>query len=156
VYKEKILEDCAKIDTQKKGMVKIPELIAILNNYVAKIPYEEIKDRLCEIDTGLNQAHYSTIFDSLTINTKFTANVPESISENFKMLTSIFHMIDHQHKGFISPEEFKSACSKIFSHLGTKFTEDEITEFIKTIDTDKDNKISLKEFGNAFLISCTN
>lgn len=100
-YKERILEDCMKIDQKKTGVVKIPELISILNSYVAKIPYDEIKDRLCEIDSDENQANYNTLFDSLAINTKFTS-VPESISENFKMLTSIFHMLDKDNKGFYS------------------------------------------------------
>lgn len=156
-YREKILEDCVKIDKQATGIVKIPELCSILNNYVARIPYEEIKDRLCECDSGENQAFYNTLFDALEIKNKYSRSesVPESISENFKMLSTIFHMIDSDNTGFISPENMKNACEKIFTHLGTRFTEEEILEFIGIMDHDKDGKIDLTEFSNAFLISCT-
>lgn len=154
VYKEKILDDCLSIDKNKKGFIKIPELITILNKYAAKIPYAEIKDRLCECNDSANEAHYNTLFDFIQTNTKFTT-IPDSISENFKMLVSIFHMIDVDNKGYISPDEFKKACTKIFNHLGTKFSEKEISEFISLIDQNKDGKIDLKEFSNAFLVSCS-
>ena len=154
VYKDKILDDCALLDKTKRGVIKIPELISILNKYAAKIPFDEIKDRLCECNDTSNEANYTTLFDYIHTNSRF-ATIPESISENFKMLVTIFNMIDVDNKGYISPDEFKKACTKVFNHLGTKFSEKEISEFISLIDQNKDGKIDLKEFSNAFLVSCS-
>ena len=82
--------------------------------------------------------------------------MPESISENFRLLNSIFHMIDVSGDGYISHEEFKKACTKIFNYLGTSYTEKEIQEFISAIDQNNDEKIDLQEFSNAFTVSITN
>ena len=154
-YKEKIIGDCLAVDQNRTGFVQIHELISILNKYVANIPYKEIKDRLCECEDTSNEAKYDTLFNSIQTSSKYKS-MPDSISENFKLLVSIFHMIDVDNNGSISPDEFKKACTKIFNYLGTRYTEEEIAEFIKIIDQNNDEKIDLQEFSNAFSVSCTN
>jgi len=154
-YKEKIIEDCAKFDKANDGFIKIDELIRILDKYVANVPYKQIKDRLCECDDTLNVANYKTLFDNMEATTRY-GPMPESITENFKLLNSIFHMIDVSGDGYISHEEFKKACTKIFNYLGTNYTEKEIQEYICAIDQNNDEKIDLQEFSNAFSIAITN
>jgi serine/threonine-protein phosphatase with EF-hand domain len=154
-FKEKILEDCVKFDKAKDGFIKINELCFILDKYVANVPYKEIKDHLCECDDTLNAANYKTLFDNIHATSKF-GPMPESITENFRLLNSIFHMIDVSGDGYISHEEFKKACTKIFNYLGTSYTEQEIQEFISAIDQNNDEKIDLQEFSNAFTVSITN
>ena len=116
--------------------------------------FKEIKDRLCECDDTSNAAYYNTLFNNIKTNSKYNS-MPESITENFKLLISVFHMIDASGDGFISPEEFKKACTKIFNYLGVSYSEKEILEFIDVIDQNNDNKIDLQEFSNAFTVSIT-
>ena len=153
-FKDKIMENCLSIDKNNSGCVTINDLVAILEKCVANIPYKEIKDRLCECDDTSNTAYYNTLFTNVQTNSKYIT-MPDSITGNFKLLISIFHMIDASGDGFISPDEFKKACTKVFNYLDVSYTEKEILEFIDVIDQNNDNKIDLEEFANAFTVSIT-
>lgn len=155
LFKDKVLKDCSKLDLSDKGLIKIDELIEILTKYAPNIPYASIKDRLCECDDMTNTAKYKTLFDYIQTNLKYEST-PNSITNNFNLLVTVFHLIDSDNNGYISPDEFKKACNLIFKFLGTNFSEEEILEFINFIDKNKDGKIDLNEFSEAFSVACSN
>jgi serine/threonine-protein phosphatase with EF-hands len=152
--KDKIMKDCGDIDKTKTGYIKINELFHILNKYVNDIPYYEIKDRLCECDQTINIVKYDSLFQNIQVKSKF--NMPDSIKKNFEMLATIFNMLDSDNNGYITPDEFSKACRIIFDNLGTTFTQNEINDFIKVMDLNKDGKIDLEEFASAFTVALTN
>lgn len=154
LFKDKILSECSKLDMNNRGIITIKDFIFILSETVPNIPYERIKDRLCECDDSTNTVKYSTLFSHIHTSTKYES-IPDSITSNFNMLVSVFNMIDSDNNGFITQDEFKKACNVILKYLGTSFSEDEIVEFINFMDKNKDGKIDLKEFSEAFTIACS-
>ncbi|RNA10034.1 serine threonine- phosphatase rdgC [Brachionus plicatilis] len=143
-FKDRILSECSKLDMNNSGLIKTKDLVFILSNTVPNIPYENIKDRLCECDDSTSTAKYATLFSHVHTSSKYES-IPDSITNNFNMLVSVFNMIDSDNNGFITQDEFKKACSIIFNYLGTSFSEDEIVEFINFMDKNKDEFSSLIE-----------
>lgn len=153
--KEKILKDFADLDSMNTGFIQIDELIKVLSNYLPNIPYESIKDRLCECDDATNTAKYNSLFNSIQTSSKYSS-IPDPIADNFNMLVTVFHLIDSDNNGYISPDEFREACNSVFNYLGLNFSEEEILQFIEFMDKNQDGKIDLDEFSKAFIVACSN
>jgi serine/threonine-protein phosphatase with EF-hand domain len=151
-YKSKIFQDCFELDKEQTGYIQIGELVSILNKYLPNIPYEKIKDRLCECDDLTNMAKYKTLFVFAHPNSKYS--LPNSILESFEELVTLFRRLDLNNDGFISVQEFKQACLDIFEYKNVMYSESEISNLINTIDKNKDGQIDLEEFENAFSIYC--
>lgn len=154
IFKDKILSDCSKVDMNNSGLVKTKDFLFILSETVPNIPYDTIKDRLCECDDSIGVVKYKTLFSHVHTSSKYES-IPDSITNNFNILNSVFNMIDTDNNGFITHNEFKKACNIIFNYLGTNFSENEISDFIEFMDKNKDGKIDLKEFSEAFTIACS-
>ncbi|CAF0719126.1 unnamed protein product [Brachionus calyciflorus] len=154
LFKDKILSECSKLDMNNRGIIKTEDFLFILSNNVPNIPYSSIKDRLCECDDSTNTVRFNTLFSHVQTNSKYES-IPNSITNNFNLLVTVFNLIDSDNNGYISQDEFKKACNSIFNYLGTSFSENEILEFINFMDKNKDGKIDLKEFNEAFTIACS-
>jgi Ca2+-binding EF-hand superfamily protein len=149
--KSYLLKDFRVLDPQSTGIVTIKQMINVLNKYLPNLPFLKIKDRICECDDNEDKAKYETLFDSITLNSKYEA--PECINQSYEILKIVFEKIDSDCSGFITLNEFQNACKTVFTSLGIEFSSKEIKNFMNVMDVNKDGRIDLQEFKNAFTIT---
>lgn len=76
----------------------------------------------------------------------FKQSLKASARQLIQFLDSIFAMIDVDHSGTISKVEAAEAVKQINTLLGTSYT----SEFIISMDKNKDGMIDINEFKNGF------
>lgn len=76
----------------------------------------------------------------------------ETLCRYRKDLEIIFNIIDKDHSGLISLEEFSQTWRLFTSHLGIDVQDDSIDKLVLSIDYNKDGHIDFNEFLEAFHI----
>ncbi|XP_045736935.1 serine/threonine-protein phosphatase with EF-hands 2 isoform X1 [Mirounga angustirostris] len=82
----------------------------------------------------------------------------ETLYRNRSNLETIFRIIDSDHSGFISLDEFRQTWKLFSSHMNIDITDDCICDLARSIDFNKDGHIDINEFLEAFRLveqSCT-
>uniref|UniRef100_A0A3P8UL11 Serine/threonine-protein phosphatase n=1 Tax=Cynoglossus semilaevis TaxID=244447 RepID=A0A3P8UL11_CYNSE len=74
----------------------------------------------------------------------------ETMYKNHSNLETIFRIIDTDHSGSISLEEFRQTWKLLCSHIQTEISDDAIDDLAKCIDFNKDGSIDINEFMEAF------
>ncbi|NXE54848.1 PPE2 phosphatase, partial [Casuarius casuarius] len=74
----------------------------------------------------------------------------EVIYRNRSNLETIFRIIDRDHSGLISFEEFHQTWKLFSSHMNIELTDDGINDLVRSIDFNKDGNIDFNEFLEAF------
>uniref|UniRef100_A0A8C6ZDC7 Serine/threonine-protein phosphatase with EF-hands n=1 Tax=Nothoprocta perdicaria TaxID=30464 RepID=A0A8C6ZDC7_NOTPE len=74
----------------------------------------------------------------------------EVIYRNRSNLETIFRIIDRDHSGLISFEEFHQTWKLFSSHMNIELTDDGISDLVRSIDFNKDGNIDFNEFLEAF------
>lgn len=65
-------------------------------------------------------------------------------------LETIFRIIDTDHSGLISLEEFRQTWKLLSSHLKMEISDESISDLAISIDFNKDGSIDINEFMEAF------
>ncbi|KAJ7327225.1 hypothetical protein JRQ81_016984 [Phrynocephalus forsythii] len=74
----------------------------------------------------------------------------ENIYRNLSTLETIFSMIDSDHSGYISLEEFQQTWKLFSAHMNIEISEKSISDLARSIDFNKDGNIDFNEFIEAF------
>ncbi|KAJ6657507.1 hypothetical protein lerEdw1_002442 [Lerista edwardsae] len=74
----------------------------------------------------------------------------ETIYRNLSNLETIFNIIDSDHSGFISFEEFHQTWKLFSSHMNIEISEKSICDLARSMDFNKDGNIDFNEFLEAF------
>uniref|UniRef100_A0A8D3A3D8 Serine/threonine-protein phosphatase n=1 Tax=Scophthalmus maximus TaxID=52904 RepID=A0A8D3A3D8_SCOMX len=74
----------------------------------------------------------------------------ETMYKNHSNLETIFRVIDTDHSGSISFEEFRQTWRLLCSHLKTEISDEAIADLAHSIDFNKDGSIDINEFMEAF------
>ncbi|XP_069579069.1 serine/threonine-protein phosphatase with EF-hands 2-like [Brachyistius frenatus] len=74
----------------------------------------------------------------------------ETMYKNHSNLETIFRIIDADHSGLISFEEFRQTWKLLSSHLQTEISDEVIADLAQSIDFNKDGSIDINEFMEAF------
>ncbi|XP_029025921.1 serine/threonine-protein phosphatase with EF-hands 2-like isoform X2 [Betta splendens] len=77
-------------------------------------------------------------------------SILETMYKNHSNLETIFRIIDTDHSGLISFEEFRQTWKLLSSHLKTEISEKAIADLAQSIDFNKDGSIDINEFLEAF------
>ncbi|XP_072570732.1 serine/threonine-protein phosphatase with EF-hands 2-like isoform X1 [Paramormyrops kingsleyae] len=77
-------------------------------------------------------------------------NLLETMYKHHSNLETIFRIIDTDHSGFISFEEFHQTWKLFSSHLNMGISDKAISDMAVSIDFNKDGKIDINEFMEAF------
>ncbi|KAI3361764.1 hypothetical protein L3Q82_002107 [Scortum barcoo] len=77
-------------------------------------------------------------------------SILETMYKNHSNLETIFRIIDTDHSGSISVEEFHQTWKLLSSHLKTEISDKAITDLAHSIDFNKDGSIDINEFMEAF------
>ncbi|XP_040014016.1 serine/threonine-protein phosphatase with EF-hands 2-like [Xiphias gladius] len=77
-------------------------------------------------------------------------SILETMYKNHSNLETIFRIIDTDHSGSISFEEFRQTWKLLCSHLKTEISDEAIADLAQSIDFNKDGSIDINEFMEAF------
>ncbi|KAG7241136.1 hypothetical protein INR49_025879, partial [Caranx melampygus] len=77
-------------------------------------------------------------------------SILETMYKNHSNLETIFRIIDTDHSGLISFEEFRQTWKLLCSHLKTEISDEAIAHLAQSIDFNKDGSIDINEFMEAF------
>ena len=126
-----------KFDTNEDDTISLEELRNVLK-YFGKDPTDEqLKKIIAKVDQdGDGEIDWD---EFLQVMNGKNENI---IFENEDEMKLTFKKFDRNGDNFVSKEELKITMIKI----GEKFTEEEIEAIFHEADTDKDGKISYKEF----------
>uniref|UniRef100_A0A8D0NL94 Serine/threonine-protein phosphatase with EF-hands n=1 Tax=Sus scrofa TaxID=9823 RepID=A0A8D0NL94_PIG len=99
-------------------------------------------------------AHSSDLLVEFKKHDKDDTNIQSSLLEtlyrNRSNLETIFRIIDSDHSGFISLDEFRQTWKLFSAHMNTDVTDDCICDLARSIDFNKDGRIDVNEFLEAF------
>uniref|UniRef100_M3ZR43 Serine/threonine-protein phosphatase n=1 Tax=Xiphophorus maculatus TaxID=8083 RepID=M3ZR43_XIPMA len=77
-------------------------------------------------------------------------SILETMYKNHSNLETIFRIIDTDHSGLISFEEFRQTWKLLSSHLKMEISDKAITDLAQSMDFNKDGSIDINEFMEAF------
>ncbi|KAI5936585.1 Serine/threonine-protein phosphatase with EF-hands 2 [Manis javanica] len=74
----------------------------------------------------------------------------ETLYQNRSNLKTIFRVMDSDHSGYISLDEFGQTWKLFSSHMNTDVTDDCVCNLVRSIDFNKDGHIDINEFQDTF------
>jgi len=73
-------------------------------------------------------------------------------------LKKVFEKVDKDHSGFVDTSEVENILKEYYASMGAPVKPGQISQeaaaFLKDVDKNKDNKVSLQEFTNYILQLC--
>ncbi|XP_068259392.1 serine/threonine-protein phosphatase with EF-hands 2 [Nyctibius grandis] len=97
---------------------------------------------------------YKSWLDDLAVEQRSQEHIQSSLLEviyrNRSNLETIFRIIDRDHSGLISFEEFHQTWKLFSAHMNIELTDDGINDLVRSIDFNKDGNIDFNEFLEAF------
>ncbi|NXA40210.1 PPE2 phosphatase, partial [Eudromia elegans] len=97
---------------------------------------------------------YQSWLDDLAMEQRSREHIQSGLLEviyrNRSNLETIFRIIDRDHSGLISFEEFHQTWKLFSSHMNIELTDDGISDLVRSIDFNKDGNIDFNEFLEAF------
>jgi serine/threonine-protein phosphatase with EF-hand domain len=152
-----IREEFKKLDPKNTGYLSLIDWSNALSNSMAmnNIPWLKYKDKIVEFNAKKNMVKYETSFDNCDVLYTFTTehkDINEALARYKETLVALFNLIDDNHSGTINLLEFANACKIIFLDQNEAISDEAIKSMIEAMDTNKDGKIDLAEFTQAFVI----
>lgn len=117
------------------------------------LPWRMLRPQLVNRSTD-NMLEYKSWLADLAKEQLSHENIQSSLLEtlyrNRSNLETIFRIIDSDHSGFISLDEFRQTWKLFSSHMKIDITDDCICDLARSIDFNKDGHIDINEFLEAF------
>ncbi|XP_065261334.1 serine/threonine-protein phosphatase with EF-hands 2 [Emys orbicularis] len=117
------------------------------------LPWRMLRPQLVRGTAG-GLLEYKSWLDDLAVEQRSKEHIQSSLLEtiyrNRSNLETIFRIIDSDHSGLISFEEFHQTWKLFSSHMNIELTDDGISDLARSIDFNKDGNIDFNEFLEAF------
>ncbi|XP_042712280.2 serine/threonine-protein phosphatase with EF-hands 2 isoform X3 [Chrysemys picta bellii] len=117
------------------------------------LPWRMLRPQLVRSTAG-GLLEYKSWLDDLAVEQRSKEHIQSSLLEtiyrNRSNLETIFRIIDSDHSGLISFEEFHQTWKLFSSHMNIELTDDGISDLARSIDFNKDGNIDFNEFLEAF------
>uniref|UniRef100_A0A8C8RST7 Serine/threonine-protein phosphatase with EF-hands n=1 Tax=Pelusios castaneus TaxID=367368 RepID=A0A8C8RST7_9SAUR len=117
------------------------------------LPWRMLRPQLVR-STAAGMLEYKSWLDDLAVEQRSKEHIQSSLLEiiyrNRSNLETIFRIIDSDHSGLISFEEFHHTWRLFSSHMNIELTDDGISDLARSIDFNKDGNIDFNEFLEAF------
>ncbi|XP_071411440.1 serine/threonine-protein phosphatase with EF-hands 2 isoform X1 [Pithys albifrons albifrons] len=117
------------------------------------LPWRMLRPQLVR-STEDGMLEYKSWLDDLAMEQRSQEHIQSSLLEviyrNRSNLETIFRIIDKDHSGLISFEEFQQTWKLFSSHMNIELTDDGINDLVRSIDFNKDGNIDFNEFLEAF------
>ncbi|KAB1282447.1 Serine/threonine-protein phosphatase with EF-hands 2 [Camelus dromedarius] len=149
-----LLIEFKKHDKDKTGLVTLSDWAAAVESVLhLGLPWRMLRPQLVNSQTD-NMLEYKSWLENLAKEKLSHENIQSSLLEtlyrNRSNLETIFRIIDSDHSGFISLDEFRQTWKLFSSHMNIDITDDCICDLARSIDFNKDGHIDINEFLEAF------
>ncbi|XP_069896882.1 serine/threonine-protein phosphatase with EF-hands 1-like isoform X1 [Dipodomys merriami] len=142
-------------DHSRSGKISVAQWAFSMENILElNLPWRTLSPHLVNIDSDGN-VDYMSIFQDVHI-VKSLETVKSSVIETLYRYRSdlkiIFNIIDSDHSGMISIEEFQAMWKLFSSHYNVCIDTTQIDELAHTMDLNRDGSIDFNEFLKTFYI----
>uniref|UniRef100_A0A8C7K7T9 Serine/threonine-protein phosphatase with EF-hands n=1 Tax=Oncorhynchus kisutch TaxID=8019 RepID=A0A8C7K7T9_ONCKI len=144
-HRSELMAAFQQYDTSNSGCISVSEWALVVESVVRlDLPWRTLRPRLARL-----------LLLALNVPLCFvqvTPNLAETLYRYRTDLEIIFNIMDKDHSGQISIEEFRQTWHLFSAHLGVEVDDRAIDELAKSIDFNKDGSIDFNEFLEAFRV----
>ncbi|XP_060916677.1 serine/threonine-protein phosphatase with EF-hands 2-like [Labrus mixtus] len=154
VHKSVLISAFQEFDPHNTGIISLSHWASATERVLnLALPWRVLRPQLVS-STHFGMVDYQQWIRELSIPEPKSEISDDSILEtmykNHSNLETIFRIIDTDHSGLISFEEFRQTWKLLSSHLKTEISDEAIADLAKSIDFNKDGSIDINEFMEAF------
>ncbi|XP_037071255.1 serine/threonine-protein phosphatase with EF-hands 2-like [Pollicipes pollicipes] len=151
--KAALMDEFSRRDPAETGLIAVHEWVAVMEDHCSPgIPWRVLREKIVPLDSRSSKIVYADTFVGSVSPTKSedSPSVVESLYRNRERLETIFRILDKDHSGFLSLDEFADACSLLQNYLHQPIPYDEMVNMAKSMDINKDGFIDFNEFLETF------
>ncbi|NXD92236.1 PPE1 phosphatase, partial [Chaetorhynchus papuensis] len=154
-HKSELTSAFAQYDVNGTGRISVNDWAAAMESVLQlELPWRMLRSQLAQMNPD-GEVDFMSCFYDLKMGQPIKEAQPalaETLCRYRKDLEIIFNIIDKDHSGLISLEEFSQTWRLFTSHLGIDVQDDSIDKLVLSIDYNKDGHIDFNEFLEAFHI----
>ncbi|XP_009899088.2 serine/threonine-protein phosphatase with EF-hands 1 [Dryobates pubescens] len=152
-HRSELTHAFAQYDHNGTGTIPVNDWAAAMESVLQlDLPWRMLRSQLAQISPD-GEVDFMSCFYDLKISQPIKEAQPalvETLCRYRKDLEIIFNIIDKDHSGLISLEEFGQMWKLFTSHLGIDVCDESIDKLVLSIDYNKDGHIDFNEFLEAF------
>ncbi|XP_029371505.1 serine/threonine-protein phosphatase with EF-hands 2 isoform X2 [Echeneis naucrates] len=154
VHKSDLIIAFQEFDPNNTGMISLRHWASATESVLKlSLPWRVLRPQLVS-SSQCGMVNYQQWIRELSITEpklEISDNsILETIYKNHSNLETVFRIIDTDHSGLISLEEFRQTWKLLCSHIKTEISDETITDLAHSIDFNKDGSIDINEFMEAF------
>uniref|UniRef100_A0A8C6Y7X6 Serine/threonine-protein phosphatase n=1 Tax=Naja naja TaxID=35670 RepID=A0A8C6Y7X6_NAJNA len=154
-HKSDLITAFTQYDPLGTGRISLGQWASAMESVLhLDIPWRTLRSRLvCLAPDG--SVEYLSCFDNLEIILPIKEVQPYLVETLYRYkadLEIIFNMIDQDHSGLISADEFRQTWKLFNAHVKNDVSDESIDSLARTMDFNKDGSIDFNEFLEAFRI----
>ncbi|NWV24043.1 PPE1 phosphatase, partial [Origma solitaria] len=152
-HRSELTSAFAQYDVNGTGRISVNDWAAAMESVLQlELPWRMLRSQLAQMNSD-GEVDFMSCFYDLKMGQPTKEAQPalaETLCRYRKDLEIIFNIIDKDHSGLISLEEFSQTWRLFTSHLGIEVEDDSIDKLVLSIDYNKDGHIDFNEFLEAF------
>ncbi|XP_059695833.1 serine/threonine-protein phosphatase with EF-hands 1 isoform X2 [Haemorhous mexicanus] len=152
-HRSELISAFAQYDVNGTGRISVNDWAAAMESVLQlELPWRMLRPQLAQMNPD-GEVDFMSCFYDLKMGQPTKEAQPalaETLCRYRKDLEIIFNIIDKDHSGLISLEEFSQTWRLFTSHLGIDTQDDSIDKLVLSIDYNKDGHIDFNEFLEAF------
>ncbi|XP_027014564.1 serine/threonine-protein phosphatase with EF-hands 2 isoform X1 [Tachysurus fulvidraco] len=154
-HKSELISAFQEYDPEHKGVISMKHWAAAMESVLRLgLPWRVLRSQLVGYNTQdgtLNYLQWLGELDLTEPNSELAhTGLLETMYRHHSNLETIFRIIDTDHSGLISLEEFRQTWKLLSSHLKMEISDKSISDLAISIDFNKDGSIDINEFMEAF------
>ncbi|XP_070968106.1 serine/threonine-protein phosphatase with EF-hands 1-like [Oncorhynchus clarkii lewisi] len=154
-HRSELMAAFQQYDTSNSGCISVCEWALVVESVVRlDLPWRTLRPRLARLAPD-GSIEYQSCFEDMGPGQpipQVTPNLAKTLYRYRTDLEIIFNIMDKDHSGQISIEEFRQTWHLFSAHLGVEVDDRAIDELAKSIDFNKDGSIDFNEFLEAFRV----
>ncbi|NWW11458.1 PPE1 phosphatase, partial [Oreocharis arfaki] len=154
-HRSELISAFAQYDANGTGRIPVNDWAAAMESVLQlELPWRMLRSQLAQMNPD-GEVDFMSCFYDLKMGQPIKEAQPalaDTLCRYRKDLEIIFNIIDKDHSGLISLEEFSQTWRLFTSHLGIDVQDDSIDKLVLSIDYNKDGHIDFNEFLEAFHI----
>uniref|UniRef100_A0A671VWT0 Serine/threonine-protein phosphatase with EF-hands n=1 Tax=Sparus aurata TaxID=8175 RepID=A0A671VWT0_SPAAU len=154
-HRSELMSGFEQYDHNNTGSVSVSEWALVLETVLRlDLPWRTLRPHLARLAPDGSVEYHSCFEDMVPGNplTQVTPNLAETLFRYRTDIEIIFNIIDKDHSGLISIEEFRHTWRLFSAHLGVDIDDRAIDDLARSIDFNKDGSIDFTEFLEAFRV----
>ncbi|NWW90505.1 PPE1 phosphatase, partial [Rhynochetos jubatus] len=152
-HRSELTSAFVQYDPNGTGKISVNDWAAAMESVLQlELPWRMLRSQLAQMNS-VGEVYFMSCFYDLKIGQPIKEVQPalvETLCRYRKDLEIIFNIIDKDHSGLISFEEFGQTWKLFTSHLGIDEYDESLDKLVLSIDHNKDGHIDFSEFLEAF------